>query len=69
MQLTTYNGEYFERNTLRYVIFFLVVGAVIIGSILSKNTIGAVIILLFVGGYFFFLTKINEIITLKVEEN
>ncbi|MDR0650772.1 MAG: hypothetical protein LBG59_05220 [Candidatus Peribacteria bacterium] len=69
MQLITYNGEYFERSTLRYVIFFLVVGAVMIGSVLSKNTIGAVIILLFVGGYFFFLTKTNEIISLKIEEN
>jgi surface polysaccharide O-acyltransferase-like enzyme len=69
MQLITYNGEYFERSKLRYVIFFLVVGAVMIGSVLSKNTIGAVIILLFVGGYFFFLTKTNETTALKIEEN
>jgi hypothetical protein len=69
MELTTYNGEYFERSTLRYVIFFLIVGGVIIGSFLSENPIGAVIILLFVGGYFFFLTKTNEITSLKIEES
>jgi hypothetical protein len=69
MQLITYNGEYFERSTVRYVIFFLIVGAVMIGSILSSNMIGAVIVLIFVGGYFFFLTKTNEVISLKIEEN
>jgi hypothetical protein len=69
MQLITYNGEYSERSKLRYIIFFLVVGAVMIGSVLSQNTIGAVIILLFVGGYFFILTKTNETIILQIEEN
>ncbi|MDR2189975.1 MAG: hypothetical protein LBP53_02010 [Candidatus Peribacteria bacterium] len=69
MQLTTYNGEYFERNKVRYVIFFLIIGSVIVGSFLFDNIIGAIIILVFVGGYFFFLTKTHETITLKIEEN
>ncbi|MDR2540331.1 MAG: hypothetical protein LBD11_00710 [Candidatus Peribacteria bacterium] len=64
MELITYNGEYFERNKLRYCIFFLVVGSVIVGSILFNNLIGAVVVLILVGGYFFFLLKTNESITL-----
>ncbi|MDR0860057.1 MAG: hypothetical protein LBO09_03595 [Candidatus Peribacteria bacterium] len=69
MELTTYNGEYFERNKLRYCIFFLVIGAVIVGSILFNNLIGAVIVLILVGGYFFFLLKTNESLTLKTTED
>ncbi|MDR3168606.1 MAG: hypothetical protein LBU27_02380 [Candidatus Peribacteria bacterium] len=69
MELTTYNGEYFERSKLRYGIFFLVVGVVIIGSIFWGNIIGAIVVLMLVGGYFFFLVKTNDPIALKTTEN
>lgn len=69
MELNVYNGEYFERNKSWYLIFFLVVGLVIIGSILSDNVLGAIIILLFVGGYFYILTKTNENTKMIINEN
>ena len=69
MELKTYNGECFEREKLRYLIFFLVVGAVIIGSIIFGNIIGAVIILILTGWYFFMLLKINENSSITIEEN
>ena len=69
MELKTYNGECFDRQKLRYVIFFLIVGAVIIGSIIFGNVIGAVVILVLTGGYFFMLLKINEPSSIKIEES
>lgn len=68
MSLTVYNGEYFNRSQKRFISFFIVVAVVIIGSFLSKNRIGGVMILLFVGGYFFFLTKTNKNILLQIQE-
>ena len=69
MELKTYNGECFEREKLRYLIFFLIVGTVIIGSIMFENLIGAIVILVLTGGYFFMLLKINEDSSIKIEEN
>ncbi|MDR0369013.1 MAG: hypothetical protein LBH96_00280 [Candidatus Peribacteria bacterium] len=69
MELNVYNGEYFERNKSWYLIFFLIVGLVIVGSILSDNMLGAIIILLFVGGYFYILTKTNENTKIVINEN
>lgn len=65
MELITYNGEYFERSKLRYCIFLLVVGTVIVGSILFNNLFGAVVVLMLVGGYFFFLMKTSDTLNLK----
>jgi hypothetical protein len=68
-ELKVYNGEYFERSTTRYVLFFLIVGLVIIGSILSDNMLWWIIILVFVGGYFYILTKTNEESTITINES
>lgn len=69
MELNIYHGEHFERNKTRYIIFFLIISLIIVGSILSGNYIGAVVVLFFVGGYFFFLIKTNTPCTMKIEEN
>ncbi len=69
MELNIYHGEHFERSKTRYIIFFLIISLIIVGSILSGNYIGAVIVLFFVGGYFFFLIKTNTPCTMKIEEN
>jgi hypothetical protein len=69
MELVIYNGEYFERNKLWYTIFFLVIGIIGIIAIAYKDILGIVIILLLAGGYFFILTKVNEITTIEIEES
>jgi hypothetical protein len=80
MELHTYSGEHFERSKWRYVIFFAIVAIFSIWPIIysernplyhdtTNAMVGAVIVLLIVGGYFFFSTKMNEIITLKIEES
>lgn len=69
MNLTVYNGEQFIRSKLRFIIFFIIVWAVVVASFLSKNWIGAIIVLIFVGGYFFFLNKMDKDIIIKIEEN
>jgi len=69
MELNVYNGEYFERTKTRYLVFFLVVGLIIIGSVLSNNTLWAVAVLVFIGGYFYILTKANETIKITINKN
>jgi len=69
MELKIYNGEHFERSQWRYLIFLIVIGAVILGSIMMNNIFGAVIIFAFVGGYIFLLTKTNEETSLKIEKS
>ena len=60
MELKVYDGEYFERWRSRYVIFACVILLVVILSVLSKNYIWWVIILLFTAMYLYFLSKTNK---------
>jgi len=69
MELRTYNGEFFERSAWWYAIFAIIVGAVVIASAIYGNIIGSVIILLFVGGYLYILTKTHEHIMITIGEN
>ena len=65
LALKIYNGELFERSKWRYVRFTLAIFIIIILSLFYKSgekiqgLIGAVILLMIVGGYFFFLAKVN----------
>ncbi len=65
LALKIYNGELFERSKWRYMGFALTILVIIALSLFYKSgeklqgLIGAVILLMIVGGYFFFLAKAN----------
>lgn len=65
LTLKIYNGEVFERSKWRYIWFTLIIFAIIVLSLFYKSgeklqgLIGAIILLIIVGWYFFFLAKAN----------
>jgi len=65
VSLKVYNWEVFERSKWRYVGFAVVIVTIISLSLFYKSwdgvngIIGAVIVLMIVGGYLFFLSKAN----------
>ena len=65
LTLKIYNGEVFERSKWRYLGFALVIFVIIGLSLFYKSgekfqgLIGAIILLMIVGGYLFFLAKTN----------
>ena len=69
MELKVYNGEHFERGKVWYLIFVLVILLVVVLSILSNNIIWWVFVLLVAGWYLFYLTKVNDTITLITWKN
>ena len=60
-----HNGEHFERGKAWYVIFTLVLVALIVASVLFENFFGAIILFLLVGGYILFALMRNKKIALK----
>ena len=64
MELKVYNGEYFERWKVWYLVFAFVILLVVILSILSNNIIWWVFVLLVAGGYIFYLTIVNDTVTM-----
>ena len=69
MELKVYNWEYFERWRVWYIVFSLVILLVIVISVLSKNIVWWVLVLLFAGGYIYYLTKINDTVVMKIWAN
>lgn len=69
MELKVYNWEYFERWKVWYIVFSLVILLVIVISVLSKNIVWWVLVLLFAGGYIYYLTKINDTVVMKIWAN
>ena len=69
MELKVYNWEYFERWRVWYIVFSLVILLVIVISVLSKNIVWWVLVLLFAGGYIYYLTKINDTVVMKIWTN
>lgn len=69
MELKVYNGEHFERGKVWYLVFALVILLVVILSILSNNIIGWVFVFLVAGGYLFYLTKVNDTVTMRTWKN
>lgn len=65
LTLKIYNGEVFERSKWRYIWFTLIIFAIIVLSLFYKSgeklqgLIGAIILLIIVGWYFFFIAKAN----------
>ena len=64
MELKVYNGEHFERGKTWYLIFALVILLVAVVSILSSNISWWVFVVLVAGAYIFYLTKINDTVTM-----
>lgn len=66
LSLKVYNWEVFERSVFRYVCFFVVIIAVVCLSLFYQSwdklqwLIGAIILLVIVWGYLFFLSKANS---------
>lgn len=69
MELKVYNGEYFERGTTRYIVFGFIILLVVVLSILSNNLVWWVIVFLLAGWYIFYLTRINDTITMTTWKN
>ena len=64
MELKVYNGEHFERGKTWYLIFALVILLVAVVSILSSNISWWVFVVLVAGAYIFYLTKVNDTVTM-----
>lgn len=64
-----HNGEHFERGKLWYIIFSLVLVALIVASVLFENFFGAIILFILVGGYILFALMRNKRITIRTAEN
>ena len=64
MELKVYNGEHFERGKTWYLIFALVILLVAVVSILASNISWWVFVLLVAGAYIFYLTKVNDTVTM-----
>ena len=69
MELKVYNGEYFERGKTWYLVFAFVILLVVILSVLSNNIIWWVFVFLIAGGYLFYLTKVNDTVSMIVWKN
>lgn len=69
MELKVYNWEYFERGKTRYLIFGLIILLVVVLSILSDNIIWWVFVLLVSWWYLFYLTKVNNIVSMVIWKN
>lgn len=66
--VVVHNGEHFERGKTWYIIFSLVLVALIVASVLFENFFGAIILFLLVGGYILFALMRNKKITLRTSD-
>ena len=69
MEIKVYNWEHVERDKTRYIVFVLIVLLVIILSVLSNNIVWWVFILLISWWYIFYLTKVDDTISMIIWKN
>lgn len=69
MSVSIYNGEKFQRNKVRYLIFAVVFASVFLLSILNKNIVWAVLIFFLLGGYFYYSTINNQVVKLTISKS
>ena len=69
MELKVYDWEYFDRGKTRYLIFGIIILTVIVLSILSNNIFWWVLVLLTAWWYIFYLTKVNNTISMVIWKN
>ena len=60
MELKVYDGEKFERSKTRFLIFALFILLIVVLSVLSKNIVWWIIVLVVAGSYIFYITKTND---------
>ena len=69
MELKVYNWEYFERWKTWYLKFALVILLVVVLSILSKNIVWWVFVLIVVAWYIYYTTKVNDTVSIVINES
>lgn len=62
MELKVYDWEKFERSKTWFIIFAFVILLVVVSSILIKNILWWVLVLLIAWGYIFYITKTSDVI-------
>ena len=67
MNLKVYNGEKFERNKLRYIIFSSVFIVSIVLSLINQNIVWAIVLFFILGAYFYYSILSNQIISIHSE--
>ena len=68
MKITVYNGEHFERSKVWFLIFFLVISIFLFITVFFSDLFSAVIILLVVGAYFYFILKVEDKIDITLTD-
>lgn len=63
-----YNGEKFQRSKIWYLVFAVIFASVFVLSILNSNIVGGILILFLLGGYFYYSTINNQVITMTIEK-
>ncbi len=69
MSVLAYNGEKFQRNKVRYLVFGVIFASVFVLSILNNNIVGAVLIFFLLWGYFYYSTINNQVIKITTQDN
>lgn len=64
-----YNGEKFQRTKVWYLVFAVIFASVFVLSILSDNVVWAILIFFLLGGYFYYSTINNQVISIILERN
>jgi uncharacterized membrane protein len=68
MSILVYNGEKFQRSKIWYLVFAVVFASVFVLSLLNDNVVGGILILFLLGGYFYYSTINNQVITMTIEK-
>ena len=68
MQLRIYNGEIYNRPTRRYIVVATIVVSIILYALFTRQFVGAVIMILIVGGYMFYILWTQKIIYVAMDE-
>lgn len=66
ISIKTFNGEKFEKNSRRYIVFSTVFVWIILLSILSWNFVWAVVLFFLLGWYLYYTLNVNQIIDIKI---
>lgn len=68
MSVLVYNGEKFQRSKIWYLIFAVIFASVFVLSLLNNNIVWALLILFLLGWYFYYSTINNQVIKMTIEK-
>lgn len=66
--INVFNGERFEKSSLRYIIFTTVFVGIILMSIFSGNFVWAVVLFFLLWWYLYYTLTTNQIIKIRIEK-